>query len=70
MTDQDTHVVAYGGQKYEVIEVGDHPHAHGESRASEDGDSYARYRCFECGTVIVGDDLDDARSKLKEEKCE
>lgn len=71
MSDQDTHEIAYNGQRYEVIELGDHPHAHGQTRGHEgESETYGTYRCFECGKTTTGDTLDDARSNLKEKSCD
>lgn len=68
---EETHTIAYNGQRYEVIELGEHPHAHGESKGHEgESETYGSYRCFECGEWVNGDTLDEARSKLKEKSCE
>lgn len=70
MAEQETHVIAYGGERYQVIELGSHPHAHGEAHGHErDGEVRATYRCFECGTRTIADTVDEAREKLKQKDC-
>lgn len=70
MSDKETHVIAYNGQEYEVIELGSHPHAHGSTHGHEgDNETFARYRCFECGESVMADDIDEARTKLKNTEC-
>lgn len=67
----ETHVIEHNGQEYQVIEVGKHPHAHGGVYGHEkSGESSAAYRCFECGTRVTAETLDEAKAKLKQKSCD